>query len=71
MPGAHEALGDPGRDRGAGDRDVERGAEERQVGPAALAGWVQRTVTRVPIGVIGQTTAAFAGGISTQPSDWG
>jgi len=29
------------------------------------------TVTRVPMGVIGHTTAALAGGISTQPSLWG
>ena len=31
----------------------------------------QATVTRVPIGVSGKTTAALAGGISTHPSLWG
>ena len=31
----------------------------------------QETVTRVPMGVSGKTTAALAGGISTQPSLWG
>ena len=31
----------------------------------------QETVTSVPIGVRGKTTAALAGGISTQPSLWG
>ena len=39
--------------------------------PAGSGRPAQATVTSVPIGVIGQTTAALDGGISTQPSLWG
>lgn len=54
---------------GDGDDDQDgrcRTGAGEHAGPA-----VHCTVTSVPIGVMGQTTAALANGISTQPRLWG
>ena len=52
----------PGRDR------LGRQGDRTPVPFGWLYAW---TVTRVPSGVSGKTTAALDGGISTQPSLWG
>ncbi len=47
------------------------GAVRLRLDRPGAGGTGQETVTSVPMGVSGKTTAALAGGISTQPSLWG